>query len=136
MIPSERRAVVKAQREWAETVAQGIERGELPEAAHDREAIAWILRDAAAQLSANLPARPGNPAFITKLPSADAVALMVHIEIKRGAIKSLAIGIVADRFCAKESSVRKIYKRLGIAVASDFPRVHFLGQGKRRRYYR
>lgn len=111
-------ATVQWQREWAESVAIGIEDGRLPDAEDERRMIASIIRAAAAQLRIpEEPKRRGNPAFDQKIPDDDTIPLMVAIRM-RVETKAKAIAFVAQKFDVDDSTIRKACRgRLDAMVA-------------------
>jgi hypothetical protein len=127
-------AVAEEQKAWARAVADRIERGELPEAAGERELIAFILRLWADRVKVTKPPKRGNPRSAAKLHDRDLVALLVGCRIAGGRVRAStgewrlaegvdageAIILVADEFGVDESTVAKIFRQRRAAVARWF----------------
>lgn len=110
-------AAREKQNEYARTYAAGIERGELPAAQDEREFIALILRWWADRPPPQPQAKRGNPQFKRKVYSPDTVALDVLMRIKSGDDPQTAIAAVADRLSVDDSTVAKVFRDRGEAVA-------------------
>jgi hypothetical protein len=115
--PERQAEAVRQQRDWAESVASGIERGVLPAREFEREIIAWIIRHAASQLQVVQKPKRGNPDFKAKVPHDDTVPLMVQCQIALGKTPDEAFDCVADCFGVDDSTIRKLYRKRRTAMA-------------------